>query len=134
MDGAPLRQIGGDRARLAAAAEGGTALAPGDWRNPGGFVLGVRARPRSTEPGGGAARAPPVFWAAWPAKDVIDERLAPGATRKATCHFEASDVEPTIEVRVLHRRGWLPSGTASVPWTVGPNDPAPEILWKRVRK
>ena len=66
--------------------------------------------------------------------DVIDERLAPGATRKATCRFEASDTEPTIEVRILHRRGWLPSGTASVPWTVGPNDPAPEVLWKRVRK
>ena len=126
--GKPLRQLDGDRARLGNPAPEGTTLAPGDWRDPGGLVLGMRARTSE------AGSAPPVFWAAWPQADVIDERLAPGETRTATCRFEAAEAEPTIQVRVLHRRGWLPRGTASTPWTVGPLDPQPEVLWMTVRK
>ena len=134
VDGTPLAQVGGDRAYLGNPAPDGTALPAGDWRDPGGFVLGVRARLVDDEGQPVLGKPPPVFWAAWPTKDVIDERLAPGATRKAEVRFAASAKEPTIEVRILHRRGWLPRGMASVPWTVGTNDPAPEVLWKRVRK
>lgn len=134
VDGKALRQVGGDRAALGAAPPGDVALAPGDWRDPGGLVLGVRARIVDAAGDVVRGRAPPAWWAAWPAREVIDERLAPGEGRAALCRFEASEAEPTIEVRVIHRRGWLPDGLASVPWTVGRNDPAPTVLWKRVRR
>ena len=126
--GRPLRQLEGDRARLTSTVPD-EALAPGDWRSPGGFVLGMR-----TGAGLETAEAPPVFWAAWPEADLVDTRLAPGQARTARCVFEACDEEPTVEVRVLYRRGWLPGGAASVPWTLGANDPPPEVLWKRIRK
>ena len=129
-----LRQVGGDVARLGNPAPEGVALPPGDWRDPGGLVLGMRANILDASGARQLDLAPPVFWAAWEPKDLIDERLAPDETRRATVRFEASASEPTIEVRVLHRRGWLPRGTASVPWTIGPNDPAPETLWFTVRK
>ncbi len=135
VGGEPLQQVGGDRV-LFDRTRGLTddAMAPGDWRAPGGFVLGVRQR--HLDAGGEPllGMPPPVFWAAWPKEEIVDERLAPGEARTAICRFAASDKEPTVEVRIVHRRGSLPRGTASVPWTVGPNDPAPEVLWLRVRK
>ncbi|MDA1195345.1 MAG: multiheme c-type cytochrome [Planctomycetota bacterium] len=134
VDGRPLRQRGGERAELGARAAGDPALAPGDWRDPGGFVLGVRARRVDAEGADVRGLAPPVFWGAWMPEDVIDERLEPGATRRAECVFEPAETEPTIEVRVLHRRGWLPGGLGSVPWTLGTYDPLPEVLWSRVRR
>lgn len=132
--GKALRQLDGDRALLGNPPPEGAALAPGDWRDPGGFILGMRVKLENDNGSPTQDRAPPVFWAPWKAADLQDDRLAPGATRTATCRFEASEAEPTIEVRVLHRRGWLPRGTASTPWTIGPTDPQPEVLWMTVRK
>lgn len=129
--GTPLKQTGGDRTRLDAAAGTDIALAPGDWRNPGGFVLGVRAtNDAKTLP------SYPRFWQAWPREQLVDLRLAPGETRRALCRFESGSGadEPVVEVRIVHRRGQLPQGPASVRWTVGPNDPQPEVLWRRIRK
>ncbi len=130
-EGKALLQTGGDRAWLDAAAELGVALDAGDWRNPGGLVLGVRAANDDQD-----RPSYPRFWQRWPADQIVDERLAPGETRRAVCRFETppGGGEPTIEVRVVHRRGRLPRGLASVPWTLGPNDPQPEVLWWRIRK
>jgi len=129
--GKPLRQLDGPRAWVAPPIKPATALAPGDWRNPGGFVLGMRAASDAEE-----RQGLPQFWKVWPAAQINDRRLAPGETRRATLRFEAGagTADATIEVRVLYRRGALPGGAASVPWTVGPNDPQPEVLWMRVRK
>lgn len=103
-------------------------LAAGDWRNPGGLVLGVReASERS------AALHQPDLWLAWKADEVVDERLAPGATRTARCIFEtAGEVEPTIVVRVVHRRGELGAGPAHAPWKPARYDEPPEVLWTEV--
>jgi hypothetical protein len=126
IGGRPLRQVAGDRTGVGGHAPQEAALAPGDWRDPGGLFLGIRAR----EGGGEAA-----FWSPWRAADLLDTRLAPGAARTATCVFEARGAtEPTVEVRVLYRRAPLPAGAASVPWTLGPEDPPPEVLWARMRR
>ena len=131
QDGKPLQQTGGDRAWVDGGAKAGAALAPGDWSNPGGLVLGVRAANDAKD-----TPSYPRFWQAWPSEQIVDERLSPGATRRAVCRFEpgVADTEPVIEVRVIHRRGALPQGAASVGWTIGPNDPPPEMLWWRIRK
>ncbi len=133
--GRPLRLLAGPRAWIAPSSAAPdappTALAPGDWNNPGGFVLGMRARDDVEEQQG-----LPRFWQRWPPEQLIDRRLAPGETRRATLRFEAGQgtEDAFIEVRVLYRRGTLPEGAASVPWTVGPNDPPPEVLWMQVRR
>jgi len=131
VDGRPLRQLDGDRAWLDPGAPDGLALAPGDWRNPGGLVLGVGAVVDA-----GLRPSYPRFWQAWPADQLVDTRLSPGETRRARCRFEATPAgrEPDVEVRILHRRGALPGGAASVPWTLGPYDPQPEVLWQRIRR
>ncbi len=114
VDGEPLEQISGDRTAL------GT----------GGFILRVRAASDTERKQGN-----PLWWQPWPKAQVVDERLKPGETRTATCRFERTPgAEPSVEVRVLHRRGWLPGGPASVPWTVNEYDAPPEVLWMRVVK
>ncbi len=130
-DGKPLRLVGGDRALVAAGLDETPALAVGDWRNPGGLVLGVGAAQDA-----GKQASYPRFWQTWPSEQLVDTRLSPGETRRAVCRFEATegDTEPVIEVRVVHRRGALPGGMASVPWTIRHQDPQPEALWLRVRK
>ena len=129
--GRPLRQLEGPRTWLQPDTPQDVAARPGDWRNPGGFVLGVRA---AGDPEG--RQNAPAFWQVWRAQDVIDTRLSPEESRSAVLSFEstADGVVPEVEVRVLYRRARLPTGLASVPWTVRPYDPAPEVLWKRVRR
>ncbi len=129
--GKALKQIDGPQAWLDGSVKTRLALAPGDWRNPAGFILGVRAKSDVKE-----TQGLPRFWQAWPADQIVDRRLAPGATRRASIRFElgTGEGEFAAEVRVLHRRGWLTRGAASVPWTIGPNDPPPEVLWWRIRK
>jgi hypothetical protein len=131
LQGKPLRQVGGDRSRLDPGASSEIAYAAGDWRNPGGFVLGVRARSDAE-----GLQTAPSFWAPWRAEDIVDERLGAGETRVATCRFEGpvGEAVPEVEVRVLYRRARLAGGAASVPWTVGPHDPAPEVLWLRLQR
>jgi hypothetical protein len=124
--GRPLRQTGGDRAWLIVEDPPAEALAAGDWRNPGGFVL--RVRPAAEDP----ARASAAFWGAWPPGAIVDERLAPGEVREAVCRFESADEPPEVEVHVVHRRGDLGTGPEQAPWWIGPYDPPPETLWMRV--
>jgi hypothetical protein len=127
--GAPLLQVDGDRTWLDPAAPVDVAYAPGDWRNPGGLVLGMRA---ASDPEG--RQTAPPFWQVWRSEDVIDTRLAPGETRSARLLFEDTPkgIVPQVEVRILYRRARLARGLASLPWTLRTYDPAPEVLWKRV--
>jgi len=129
VEGRALKQVGGDRCRLDPEARTDVAYAAGDWRSPGGLVLGMHAR---SDPEG--RQAAPPFWAGWPPGEVVDERLGPGETRVATCRFAASGSPrvPRVEIRVIHRRARLPHGLSSVPWTIGPHDPPPEVLWLRL--
>jgi hypothetical protein len=124
----PLACVGGARAWLDPRSDE-TRLVAGDWRNPAGFVLGMRAASDAE-----GRRPTPDFWQPWPPDQVVDTRLAPGERRSVACRFEATPegVEPVVDVRVLHRRAWLPRGAAGVPWTIEPYDPAPETLWRRV--
>jgi len=129
--GKPLVQRSGSRTWLQPAAPTDVAYAPGDWTNPGGFVLGVRA---AADPDG--RQTAPPFWQIWPRDQVVDTRLEPDETRVAVCRFEGTQgtVVPAVEVRILHRRGRLAEGAASVPWTLRPYDPPPEVLWARIRR
>ena len=65
-----------------------------------------------------------------------DQRLAAGASRTIEAAFTLSpderDVEPVVEVRVIHRRGPLSAGPASVPWEPRRYDAPPEIEWMRL--
>jgi Zn-finger protein len=124
----PLKQLAGPRAMTDVRAKPGAALEAGDWTNPAGFVLGVSVV------GEGSGRPTPPFWHAWPAAQIDDQRLAPGTTREVTCRFEATPdgTAPVVEVRVIHRRAWLPRGAAGVPWTVRTYDAPPEVLWRRL--
>jgi hypothetical protein len=120
-----LRQVGGDRAWTVDGEAPAEALAVGDWRNPGGLVLGVREK----EARSGALRQPDL-WLAWKADEVVDERLAPGASREARCEFERQGAERVeVFVRVVHRRGELGTGPAHTPWVPRPYDEPPEMLW-----
>jgi hypothetical protein len=123
-----LQQVDGDRALTVAGPLPGEPLAAGDWRNPGGFVLGVRDAGELS-----AALRQPDVWLAWKADEVVDERLEPGATRTARCTFVTSgDVEPTVVVRVVHRRGEIGAGPAHTPWKPALYDEPPEVLWIEV--
>jgi hypothetical protein len=107
----------------------GEALAAGDWRDPPGIVLGVRRR-------GDASGRPADFWAPPAAGDLVDERLAPEETRRFTVAFlpagQGAGPAPTVEVRVVHRRGPIERGPQDVPWEMRPYDPSPEVEWTRV--
>lgn len=123
-----LRQVDGDRALTVAGPSPVEALAAGDWRNPGGLVLGVRA---ADEPSGALRQPDP--WLPWKSDEIVDDRLRPGATRRARCVFAAEgDAEPTVVVRVVHRRGELGPGPAHTPWKPAPYDEPPEVLWLEV--
>ena len=117
------------RAMLGDAAPEGAALAAGDWRNPPGTVFGVYER--------ASGRLAPDFWAPPDASDVDDRRLAPDAKVTLEVVFTLPDdvppdVEPVVEVRVIHRRGPLAKGPSSVPWEPRRYDAPPEIEWLRV--
>jgi hypothetical protein len=107
----------------------GEALAAGDWRDPPGIVLGVRRR-------GDVSGAPADFWAPPPPEDLVDDRLAPEETRRFSVAFleEGPDpaAPPTVEVRVVHRRGPIGRGPEDTPWEMRPYDPSPEVEWTRV--
>lgn len=126
-----LAQVDGDRALTLAGPPPTGALAAGDWRNPGGLVLGVRAADEAS----GALRQPSP-WLPWRAGEVVDERLAPGATREARCVFgllEGSGTEPVeVVVRVVHRRGEMGAGPAHLPWVPRPYDEPAEQAWLEV--
>ena len=128
-EGKALRQLEGPRTWLQPDASTDVAYAPGDWRNPGGFVLGVRA---ASDPEG--KQTAPPFWQVWRPEDIVDTRLKPGETRSATLVFEDPGKVPDVEVRVLHRRARLAKGLASLPWTARPYDPPPETLSTRIRR
>jgi len=123
-----LKQVDGDRAWTQDGEAPAEALAAGDWRNPGGLVLGVRdAGERS-----GALRQPDL-WFPWRGDEVVDERLKPGASRQASCVFELEGAEEAqVVVRVIHRRGELGKGPAQMPWRAAPYDEPPEVLWMEV--
>ncbi len=123
-----LRQVEGDRAWTLDGEAPTEALAAGDWRNPGGLVLGVReASERS-----GALRQPDL-WLPWRGDEVVDERLLPGQSRVAHCVFALGGTEEaTVVVRVIHRRGELGRGPVETPWRPAPYDEPPEVLWKEV--
>ncbi len=123
-----LRQVDGDRAWVVAGPPPEVGLEAGDWRNPGGLVLGLRARGERS-----AARAQPDLWQRWSPEELVDERLEPGATRTARLSFGLEgDGEPQVVVRVVHRRGALGSGPASAPWTPALYDEPPEVLWSEL--
>lgn len=123
-----LRQVEGDRAVVVSGPPGEGGLSAGDWRNPGGLVLGLRAR---DEPS--AAVNQPDLWLPWSAEEVVDERLEPQATRVARCVFEADPgTEPEVVVRVVHRRGELGLGAATMRWSPTLYDEPPEVLWLEV--
>lgn len=125
-----LAQVDGDRALTVAGPPPAQALAAGDWRNPGGLVLGVRGAGEAS----GALRQPSP-WLPWRAGEVVDERLAPGATREARCVFglEGSGTEPVeVVVRVVHRRGEMGAGPAHLAWVPRPYDEPAEQLWLEV--
>jgi hypothetical protein len=107
----------------------GEALASGDWRDPPGIVLGVRRR-------GDDSGDPADFWAPPDAADLVDGRLAPGETRRFSVAFLPARPDPaaapTVEVRVVHRRGPIGRGPQDTPWEMRPNDPPPEVEWARI--
>lgn len=120
----------GDRAWTLAGPAPLEALPAGEWAGAGGLVLGVRDAHR--RPG---APRPPDFWQDRRAEGVVDERLAPGASRTARCVFEAAgEGEPTVVVRVVHRRGALGPGPEHTPWAPADYDEPPEVLWLEVVK
>jgi hypothetical protein len=123
-----LSTSGGDRCRLVAVDAADAALAGGDWRDPAGGVLGVRP----ADPRYGVGPAP--FWGSWKPEDVVDERLAPGDVRTFRCRFAgaAESEVPEVEVQIVHRRGAIGAGPASVPWPVRQFDPPPQTLWMRL--
>jgi len=123
-----LERVGGDVARLLEEDPPPGPLAAGDWRNPGGMVF--RVHPRDERYGRLSAR----FWGAWRPEDLVDERLAPGETRRAVVRFAgASPTEvPAVEVEVVHRRGEIGPGPAATPWEIRPYDAPPQTLWIRV--
>ena len=116
------------RAMLGDAAPPGTAQMSGDWRNPPGTVFGVYDRT--------TGRLAPDFWAPPDPGDVDDRRLAAGASLTFEVAFElptgVPESEPIVEVRVVHRRGPLATGPASVPWEPRRYDAPPEIEWLRI--
>ncbi len=115
-----------DRVRVTEFDAASNELAPGNWRNPAGMVLGVRTlKPSSRRP---------AFWWAFDAETLVDDRLAPGETRTATCRFPLGDPDkpPEVEVRVVHRRGDIGLGMANTPWPMKPYDAPPEVMWLRV--
>ena len=125
-----LLQVDGDRASTVPGAAVSEPLAAGDWRNPGGFVLGVREAHEAS-----AAVNQPDLWLAWKGDEIVDDRLAPGATRTARCTFQTSgEEEATVVVRVVHRRGVLGAGPAHTPWKPSFYDEPPEVLWLEVEK
>jgi hypothetical protein len=125
-----LRQVDGDRALVVPGTTPAEPLASGDWRNPGGFVLGVR---EAREPS--AAVNQPDLWLPWKTDEIVDERLAPGATRAARCTFEVGEgEEPVVVVRIVHRRGAIGAGPAHTPWKPSFYDEPPEVLWAEVTK
>jgi hypothetical protein len=109
--------------------EGGDAPAGGDWRSPPGFVLGVFEK--------GTSRLA-TFWDPPPADAVDDRRLAPGATRTVRARFRPAaggpGEEPKVEVRIVHRRGAFGAGSETVPWTLRPYDPPPQVEWLEVTR
>jgi len=121
-----LRAVGGARARLVpdeeAPAEG---LAAGDWRNPGGLVLGMLDARN--------ADAPATFWDPPIAGDLLDTRLRPDEKRTFTVVFDgAAGERPTLELRVIHRRGAIGPGPEATPWDRSRYDPPPEVEWSRL--
>ena len=125
-----LLPVEGDRLWRPVGPAAPEAPAAGDWPGAAGFVLGVRdAR---EVPG---APRPPDFWRRLGPDEVVDERLAPGATRTGRFAFDAAgDAEPTIVVRVVHRRGALGAGPAHTPWQPADYDEPPEVLWLEVTR
>jgi hypothetical protein len=125
-----LLATAGERCRLVPGDAPAEALAAGDWRNPAGTVLGVRPK----DPAVGLT--PAVFWGAWPADSLVDDRLLPGVKRVVEARFEGAGeaLVPTVEVHVVHRRGELGTGPGATPWNLEPYDPPPQTLWiRRVR-
>jgi hypothetical protein len=102
-------------------------MSGGDWRNPPGTVLGVF-------PAGATAR----WWDPSTASGAgrVDRRLAPDETRTVAVAFrpagEAPGPEPTVEVRVVHRRGPVGAGVETTPWEMRPNDAPPVVEWARI--
>ncbi len=128
-----LPLLGGDQVTLVNPAEEPpveVGLAAGDYRNPAGLVLGVRA-PDSMVPW-----LRPAFYGPWSPESLEDTRLQPRETRTAVCRFPAggTDEEPTVEVRVVHRRSDMGAGLAQVPYSIRPNDAPPAVRWMRVVK
>ena len=109
-------------------------LEGGDWRNAPGIVLGVFRKGGPAASGG----APASFWAPPAETDVEDTRLSPGETRTFRVRFSprasGRGEPPTVEVRVLHRRGAIGSGPERTPWPLRPADPAPQVEWIRVTR
>ena len=123
-----LTQVEGDRALTVNGPAPAEALEAGDWRNPGGLVLGVREAREAS-----AALHQPDLWLAWQPGELVDERLEPGASRTAHCVFTGgAGAEPRVVVRVLHRRGELGQGGAETPWELRPYDEPPETQWTEV--
>ena len=100
----------------------------GDFRNPGGIVLGVRARETDVP------WLRPAFYGMWTPSSLEDTRLGPRETRTATCRFpgDGTDTPPVVEVHVVHRRGDLGAGVAEAPFPLRPNDAPPAVRWMRV--
>ena len=102
--------------------------AAGDWRNPPGFILGVRPKANV-----GKAFETPFLGFVWPRDALVDTRLAPAATAQHEFTFLAKGDEPVqVEVRIVHRRGAFGATLQDVPWEIRDRDPMPQVLWKRV--
>jgi hypothetical protein len=120
-----LRAVGGARARSSptrsALAEG----SPPALRNPGGLVLGMLDARN--------ADAPATFWDPPIAGDLLDTRLRPDEKRTFTVVFDgAAGERPTLELRVIHRRGAIGPGPEATPWDRSRYDPPPEVEWSRL--
>jgi len=124
-----LRAAGGARTRLVADDDApAEPLAAGDWRNPGGLVLGVLDKR--------AGEAPATFWDPPPPEDLLDARLRPDEKRTFSVAFStpegAPGERPVVELRVVHRRGAIGPGPEATPWDRALYDPPPEVEWLRL--
>jgi hypothetical protein len=121
----------GAKTRLVAAdAEPEDGVLPaGDFRNPGGLVLGVAAKESNTP------WMRPAFFGLWKPEALEDTRLLPRETRKAVCRYpgDGTETPPTVEVRVEHRRAEVDPVTG-FGYPIRPNDAPPVVRWMRVVK
>lgn len=100
------------------------AAARGAWNGAHGWFIGRRAA--------ADARTVADFWRA---EDLgeghVDTRLMPGKQRVFSLTYALpNDRElPSVQVRIVHRRGAMKTGLADLPWTPRPYDAPPEVTW-----